>query len=108
MLFDQREMEDKKSFVLVMERLGPSLAQILKTCGGKFTIGCSCLIGIQLLLALEKFHALGFVHLDLKPDNFLVATSNVKDLAGYQQLLLIDFGLAAPFLDRSKDGEHIK
>lgn len=48
------------------------------------------LIRLQ-ILALSKFHGLGYVHLDIKPDNILVSP------AGH--LALADFGLSEKVVD---------
>ena len=55
----------------VMERLGVSLVDILKRNKLKFSYLQTCALGVQIVQALEKFHDLGYVHCDLKPDNIL-------------------------------------
>ena len=55
----------------VMERLGVSLVDILKRNKLKFSYQQTIALGVQLIQALEKFHDLGYVHCDLKPDNIL-------------------------------------
>ncbi|KAL0029854.1 hypothetical protein WJX77_003915 [Trebouxia sp. C0004] len=56
---------------MVLEQLGPSLADLLKSCGGTFTIATTLKLAIQLLTETERFHECCFVHRDLKPDNVL-------------------------------------
>ena len=60
------------SKVLVMQYCGPTLTQIFKWCNKTFTLTTICCIGIQLLYRLEKMHAAGWLHCDLKPENIAV------------------------------------
>ena len=54
-----------------MERLGVSLVDILKRNRLKFSFDQIIPLGVQLINAIEKYHDLGYVHCDLKPDNIL-------------------------------------
>ena len=55
-----------------------------------------------MLYSLEKLHAIGRVHNDLKLQNILVGDSNGK---GLDRITLIDFGLSSSFYDVY--GKHI-
>ncbi|CAD8127194.1 unnamed protein product [Paramecium sonneborni] len=44
---------------------------------------------LQILLGVEEFHSLNYIHRDLKPDNFICCSGNQSI-----QIKLIDFGLA--------------
>ncbi|XP_040164757.1 casein kinase I-like [Anopheles arabiensis] len=81
----------RKRDVLVLERLGPSLQDLLNLCGGRFGLKTVSQLALQLLDRLETFHELGFVHRDLKPDNVLLGRGTTR-----KTLHLIDFGLAEP------------
>ena len=36
------------------------------------------MIGIQILNRIEKLHNAGYIHRDIKPDNFLIGTGRLK------------------------------
>ena len=55
-----------------MERLGKSLVDVIKHNRLKFTIEQVVSLGVQLLNSIEKFHELGYIHCDLKPDNIML------------------------------------
>ncbi|XP_040175086.1 casein kinase I-like [Anopheles arabiensis] len=78
----------RKRDVLVLERLGPSLQDLLNLCGGRFGLKTVSQLALQLLDRLETFHELGYVHRDLKPDNVLLGRGTTR-----KTLHLIDFGL---------------
>lgn len=84
--------------VLVMELIGPSLEQLLKSCGGKFSLGTVALIGKQILRIINYVHSKGVVHRDIKPENFLVKINT-------SMLYLIDFGLCKKLIN--DDNTHI-
>ena len=60
-------------------------------------------IGLQVIDQLEQLHKCGFVHYDLKPDNILLSSRNVKSYSS-SEIILIDFGFSQEFL--SDYGKH--
>jgi casein kinase 1 len=86
--------------VMVLERLGSDLETILQSKSqGKISLEETFKFGEEALTILENFHNQGFVHRDIKPDNFLTDSEG-------RGLYLIDFGLSK-YLRDSK-GHHIE
>ena len=55
----------------------------------------SC-IAVEALAILENFHSKGFVHGDIKPENFLLGPSGTPT---EKKLYLVDLGLATRWRD---------
>jgi casein kinase 1 delta/casein kinase I family protein HRR25 len=79
-------------YVLVHELLGPSLEDLFNYCGRKFSLKTVLLIADQAIRRLKQIHDNGYLHCDIKPDNFLLGTGNNGNI-----LYTIDFGLARDF-----------
>ena len=58
-------------------------------------------IGIQLITRLEQIHRKGFVHRDIKANNFMIGKGEKT-----KTVYVIDFGLAKRYKD-SKTNQHI-
>mmetsp|Transcript_3411 Transcript_3411/g.6898 ORF Transcript_3411/g.6898 Transcript_3411/m.6898 type:complete len:357 (+) Transcript_3411:42-1112(+) len=76
-------------FCLVMEVLGMSLGDRLRTCGGHFSLSTAVLVADQALRGLEYLHSRCIVHRDIRPENFLFGKRERQ-----HHLYLIDFGLS--------------
>ena len=59
-------------YILVMDRLGKNLEDLFNACGRRFSMQTTLLLADKMLAVLEQVHNEGFIHRDLKPDNFLV------------------------------------
>ncbi|ETO22157.1 hypothetical protein RFI_15046 [Reticulomyxa filosa] len=84
-----------------MDKLGESLEQLFTLCGRKFSIKCVCLIALQLISRIQELHNHGWLHRDIKPDNFLTGDGPRNGVAG-GQLYMIDFGLGKRWLENSQ------
>jgi serine/threonine protein kinase len=87
--------------LLVMERLGQSLEELLAGCGGRFGLKTTLMVADQLLCRMEAMHARNHIHRDIKPDNFVVGRG-----ARGKLIYVIDLGLATLFRD-SKTHRHV-
>lgn len=78
-------------YVMVMDRLGPSLRDAWNSSGQMMSSEMVSCIAVESISILEKLHSKGYVHGDVKPENFLLgqpATPQEK------KLFLVDLGLA--------------
>ncbi|XP_051177807.1 casein kinase 1-like protein HD16 [Lolium perenne] len=78
--------------ILVMDMLGPSLKDVWYSQGQEVTFQMGACIAIEAILILEKIHSKGFVHGDVKPENFLLGQPGSAD---EKKIFLVDFGLAS-------------
>lgn len=85
--------------ILIMELLGKSLENIFDENQREFNLSTILKLGIDMINIIERFHSKGFIHRDIKPNNFLF--NNTKP---YNTLYLMDFGLSKQFI---QNGEHI-
>ena len=87
--------------ILIIDLLGSSLEDLFNQMKRIFSLKTTLMLGEQMLNRIEFIHSRGFIHRDLKPDNFLMGTGKKKHI-----VYSIDFGLAKRFKD-PKTGLHI-
>lgn len=83
-------------YIMVMDMLGPSLWDVWNSQGQTMTQEMVACIAIEALCILEALHGKGFVHGDVKPENFLLGLPNTKN---EKRLFLVDLGLATRWRD---------
>ncbi|MBA0716661.1 hypothetical protein Golax_015473 [Gossypium laxum] len=77
-------------YVLVMDMLGPSLWDVWNSLGQLMSPNMVACVAVEAISILEKLHLKGFVHGDVKPENFLLGRPGSAD---EKKLYLIDLGL---------------
>ncbi|XP_043691245.1 casein kinase 1-like protein HD16 [Telopea speciosissima] len=90
-------------YILVMDMLGPSLWDVWNSVGQSMSPNMVACIAVESISILEKLHLKGFVHGDVKPENFLLGQPGSAD---EKKLFLIDLGLASRWKDASS-GQHV-
>lgn len=105
--FGKESNESNNYYYLVQELLGNNLTQELKKYKNKFPKEMYINIALQMISRIEFLHSKGFIHCDIKPENFalnLVNNDN-KNITVY----LIDFGLVEPYINlKTKEHKQLK
>lgn len=88
--------------IIVLDLMGPSLEDLLNTCNRCLSLKTVLMLAIQMLNIAQMIHDHGFLHRDMKPDNFVMGLQQNSNA-----LYILDFGLAKRYIDpRTK--EHIQ
>ncbi|KAK8506310.1 hypothetical protein V6N13_016473 [Hibiscus sabdariffa] len=90
-------------YVMVMDILGPSLWDVWNSSGQAMSAEMVACIAVESLSILEKMHSKGYVHGDVKPENFLLGQPSTPQ---EKKLFLVDLGLATKWRD-SSSGLHV-
>jgi serine/threonine protein kinase len=84
--------------IIVMDLLGSSLEELLNK-HKRFNMQTIISLAISMISVLKHIHSKGFIHRDIKPDNFVLGHTDPT------KLYCIDFGLAKKYV--KKNGCHI-
>ncbi|CAN6441217.1 unnamed protein product [Victoria cruziana] len=91
-------------YVMVMDMLGPSLWDVWNNNAHVMSTEMVACIAIEAISILEKMHSRGYVHGDVKPENFLLGPPGTPE---EKKLFLVDLGLATRWRD-SSTGQHVE
>jgi serine/threonine protein kinase len=78
-------------YIMVMDILGPSLWDVWNNNSHTMSVEMVACIAIEAISILEKMHSKGYVHGDVKPENFLLGPPGTPE---EKKLFLVDLGLA--------------
>ncbi|KAL5572678.1 hypothetical protein UlMin_022275 [Ulmus minor] len=90
-------------YILVMDILGPSLWDLWNTNNQMLSEEIVACIAVEAISILEQLHFKGFVHGDVKPENFLLGPPGTPN---EKKLYLVDLGLASRWKEASS-GHHV-
>ncbi|KAJ6791368.1 casein kinase 1-like protein HD16 [Iris pallida] len=91
-------------YIMVMDMLGPSLWDAWNSAGQTMPLETVACIAVESISILEKMHSKGYVHGDVKPENFLLGQPST---AQEKKLFLVDLGLATRWKDTAS-GQHVE
>ncbi|KAH0890219.1 hypothetical protein HID58_052648 [Brassica napus] len=91
-------------YVMVMDILGPSLWDVRNSTSQAMSTEMVACIAIEAISILEKMHSKGYVHGDVKPENFLLGPPGTPE---EKKLFLVDLGLAIKWRDNAS-GQHVE
>lgn len=92
--------EYKKYKLMVMDLLGPSLDKYFVFSNKRFTPVTTSLLGIEMVKRVQFIHSKGFLHRDIKPNNFMLGKfSKNLDYLNEKTVFVIDFGLSKEYID---------
>jgi serine/threonine protein kinase len=91
-------IKNKEQKIIVMDLLGSSLESLLHT-HKKFGMKTIILLAMSMIDIMKHIHSCGYIHRDIKPDNFAIGYDSPS------KLYCIDFGLSKKYL--KKNGNHV-
>ncbi|OHT01632.1 hypothetical protein TRFO_31507 [Tritrichomonas foetus] len=87
---------DRSQNVMAFERLSKSVENLFNYKMNYFSLKTVLMLADQMISAIEYMHKKGFIHRDIKTENFMMGMNEKAS-----QLYLIDFGLAGKYKNSS-------
>lgn len=84
-------------FVLAHELLGPTLCDLKQYSGYRFSLKTILMLADQAIMRLAFMHRKGYVHRDVKPENFLMGSGRRGNV-----LYIIDFGISRRLVETGR------
>jgi serine/threonine protein kinase len=94
---------DTTNYYMVISLLGDSINSYIEK-NGRINLVVVLNIGIKMLDIIKFIHDKGFIHRDIKPDNFLFGLNSDGSI-NTEKIYLIDFGFCKTY--KTIEGEHI-
>ncbi|VDM02852.1 unnamed protein product [Schistocephalus solidus] len=83
---------------VIMSLQGRNLAELRRsTRSGHFSVSTTVRLGRQILTAIENIHAVGFLHRDIEPSNFVLGSGIGPGSVSPRTVVMLDFGLARQY-----------
>jgi serine/threonine protein kinase len=89
--------ETPSFYIMFMQLLGPSLEDMLDKYNRQLKVYTVLTLGEQLINIMEHIHEAGFIHRDIKPNNFLIGINENNS-----QVYITDFGLSKRYIKNNK------
>ena len=87
---------------MVLDLLGPNIESLLKmTTHNRLKPVSVAYLAEKMITLVQRFHDNGYVHRDLKPQNFVIEHYD-KDFPKFPEVYLIDYGLAKGYIEPDK------
>jgi serine/threonine protein kinase len=97
--FGKEITESNTNYYLVQQLLGNNLSQELKKYKNKLPKDTYINIALQMISRIEFLHSKGFIHCDIKPENFALGRDDNENSNENNIVYLIDYGLVEPYLN---------
>ncbi|CAO4360864.1 hypothetical protein L5515_000738 [Caenorhabditis briggsae] len=98
-IVDRGKKDKEGFFFLVMELVGKSLSDLKSERQDKvFSFATGLGVASQCLEAVEELHKYGFIHRDLKPQNYACGLDDKRHL-----IYILDFGIARKYLNTKNE-----
>jgi len=83
--------------MLVMDLLGPSLEELFNIYDKQLNLITVINIACSIIDIIADFHSVGYIHRDIKPNNFLIGRLDKADT-----IYIMDFGLSKRYINKDK------
>ncbi|ETN70715.1 hypothetical protein NECAME_14598 [Necator americanus] len=98
---EDRGIVDDRFLFVILKLVGKNLLDLLQELPGKkFSMGTGIRVAEQTLSGIRDLHICGYIHRDIKPDNFAVGREEDDN---FHTIFILDFKFARKFRAEGKD-----